>query len=99
MGEAFERLGRDGWRPDGDLVELAGTLRRAAIAADLPPAALNGSACVPGLHPGFMTTAEAARKRGVTAHRIAQMASQGAFPGARRLGHMWLIPAAEVEER
>jgi excisionase family DNA binding protein len=41
----------------------------------------------------FMTTAEAAKKRGVTGAAVRKWLANGKLPSAEKMGRDWLIPA------
>ncbi len=45
-----------------------------------------------------ITVRQACDRLKVTDGRVRQLCLRGTFPGARRVGPIWLIPAAEVEE-
>lgn len=40
-----------------------------------------------------MTTAEAAKKWGITPRQVQLLCAKGRIPGAVRFGHAWVIPA------
>jgi hypothetical protein len=48
---------------------------------------------------GYITTAEAAERFGVSAVRVTQLCRQGQVPGALRFGHAWMIPRGFRWER
>jgi predicted DNA-binding transcriptional regulator AlpA len=45
----------------------------------------------------LVTLAEVARRVGLSPQRIGQLAQRPDFPERRKLGHYWLVDAAEVE--
>lgn len=45
-----------------------------------------------------LTATEVARIMGVDKARISRLLAQGAFPNARRVGHVWQIPLGDVHD-
>lgn len=44
----------------------------------------------------LLTTAQAAEVLSLSVRRVKQLCTDGRFPGARKLGRDWLIPAGDV---
>ena len=42
---------------------------------------------------GYITTAEAAQRNGLTQRRVRQLCVAGMVPGAQRFGRTWMVPA------
>ncbi|HEU5151514.1 MAG TPA: hypothetical protein VFU19_13505 [Iamia sp.] len=84
------------WRPDPEMGEVGGVLGRALIAAECAASGA-GSDGTPPLQGGVVTAADLAARRGVTDRRIRQQCAAGNFPGARKVGTVWLIPDPDLE--
>lgn len=49
--------------------------------------------------PPLLSATEAAQQLGVSAQRIRKMLEEHRFPGAQRIGTVWVIPQSEVDAR
>jgi hypothetical protein len=47
--------------------------------------------------PDYYTSAQAARRAGVSQPRIRRLCLDGRFPGAEHVGPIWLIPVREFD--
>jgi hypothetical protein len=48
---------------------------------------------------GYITTAEAAIRSGMTQRRLRQLCAAGTVPGAQKFGRTWMVPASFRWER